>query len=76
MGKILAKGLILVEIAALSSINSRTNLLEQVGMRVLQMAMDNTNAQAGKLLQTLEQTTKAMELSVHPHLGRNIDLRV
>lgn len=65
-----------MDIAALPSINSQRDLLQQVGMRVLQMAMDNTNAQAGKLLQTLEQTTKAMELSVQPHLGRNIDLRV
>lgn len=65
-----------MNIAALSSINSQRDLLQQVGIRVLRMAMDNANAQAGKLLQTLEQTTKAMELSVHPHLGRNIDLRV
>jgi len=65
-----------VSIAGLSSIKGQSALLQQVGIRVLKMAMDNANAQAEKLLQTLEESNKAMELSAQPHLGSNIDLKI
>ncbi|HBT17623.1 MAG TPA: putative motility protein [Firmicutes bacterium] len=65
-----------MDIAAMSTRISQTNLREQVSIAVLKMAMDGTQSQAEDLVQILEESVKAMELSVQPHLGSNIDLYI
>jgi hypothetical protein len=40
------------------------------------MAMDGTRSQAEDLVQILEESAKAMELSVQPDLGSNLDLYI
>ena len=59
----------------MSTVHSQTNLLHEVSIKVLRMAMDNANVQAENLLQTLASNNKAMELSVRPHLGGIIDFK-
>lgn len=55
---------------------SQTNLREQVSIAVLKMAMDGAQLQTEDLEQILEESVNAMELSVQPHLGSNIDLYI
>lgn len=65
-----------MDITALSTPISQANLRERVGVAVLKMAMDSAQAQNEGLAQILEEATKAMQLSVQPHLGVNIDINV
>ncbi len=65
-----------MDIAAMSTRISQTNLREQVSIAVLKMAMDGTRSQAEDLVQILEESAKAMELSVQPDLGSNLDLYI
>jgi len=65
-----------VNITAMSTQISQANLQQQVSISVLKMAMDNATVQSNTLLQTLTQNSKSMELSIQPHLGSIIDLKV
>jgi hypothetical protein len=65
-----------MDIAAMSTRISQTNLREQVSIAVLKMAMDGAQLQTEDLEQILEESVNAMELSVQPHLGSNIDLYI
>lgn len=58
-----------MDIAAMSTMLSQANLQQQVSISVMKMAMDAAKVQAVDLTQMLQESTKAMELSVNPHLG-------
>ena len=62
-----------IDITALSTPISQANLSERVGVAVLKMAIDNVQKQNQSIVQILETTTKAMELSIQPHLGSQVD---
>lgn len=65
-----------MDIAAMSTMLSQANLQQQVSISVMKMAMDAAKVQAVDLTQMLQESTKAMELSVNPHLGTNIDIKI
>lgn len=65
-----------MDIAALASVMKHSAIQQQVSLSVMKIAMDAAKGQAVDLTQMLEQTTKAMELSVNPNLGGNVDIRL
>ncbi|WMM24180.1 YjfB family protein [Tissierella sp. MB52-C2] len=62
-----------MDIAALSIGLSQMKVAQEVGISVLKMAMDTSEIQVAEML---EVNTKAMEQSVNPKLGGNIDIRL
>lgn len=58
-----------MDIAALSMGLSQMKLANEVGTSVLKMAMDIAQPQ-------MEGITQMMELSVNPHVGSNLDLKL
>ncbi|HHX60821.1 MAG TPA: putative motility protein [Epulopiscium sp.] len=65
-----------MDIAALSKGLSQIQTVQQVGMSVMEMAMDTTQEHSLDLIQMIEANTKIMEQSVAPYLGGNIDIRL
>ncbi len=65
-----------MDIARMSTQVSQINLQYQVSVAVLKMAMEGVTAQTGDLVENLEETVKALEHSVQPHLGQNVDVVV
>lgn len=63
-----------MDIAGLSTTMATTNLQAKVGTAVLDKAMDTNEALGAGLVQMID--AAAMELSVNPNLGANIDLRI
>lgn len=64
-----------MDIAAWSVNFSQVKLMQNVGVSVLKMAMEQAQGQMNDMLEVMETSVKAMELSVMPHLGANIDIR-
>lgn len=65
-----------MDIAAMSTMISQSSIQQQASLLVLKLSMDSAKVQATDLTQMLQQSTKAMELSVNPHLGGNVDIRL
>ena len=65
-----------MDIARMSTQISQANLQYQVSVAVLKMAMDGVTAQSENVVEAMEETIKALEQSVHPHLGQNVDVIV
>ncbi|NLY90580.1 MAG: putative motility protein [Firmicutes bacterium] len=65
-----------MDIAGMSTLISQTNLQYQVSVAVLKLAMEVVTAQTGNMVETVEETVKALEGSVKPHLGQNVDVIV
>ena len=63
-----------MEIAGLSMAMAATNLQNKVGTAMLGKAMDTNEALGQGLVQMID--SAAMERSVTPELGANIDLRL
>ncbi|MGL4738152.1 MAG: YjfB family protein [Cellulosilyticaceae bacterium] len=61
-----------MDIAALSMMMSQQNLGVQVGVAVTKMAMDTTE----QTNQFMADMLKGMELSVNPHIGSQIDIKL
>lgn len=61
-----------MDIAALSIVMSQMNTGTQVGMAVTKLSMD-AGEQSGQMMADM---IKSMELSVNPHVGGNIDIKV
>jgi hypothetical protein len=64
-----------MDLAALSMNLSQTKVMQDVSTSVMKIAMDTAKASAEGLTEMLSQT-KAMEMSVQPHLGGNLDIRI
>jgi hypothetical protein len=58
-----------MDIAALSMGLSSMNLSNEIGASVLKMAMDTVKDQSAEM-------TKMMEMSVNPHIGGSIDIKL
>ena len=65
-----------MDIAALASVMKHSAIQQQVSLSVMKIAMDAAKGQATDLTQMLQHDTKAMDLSVNPNLGGNIDIRI
>lgn len=63
-----------MDIAGLSMVMASTNLQNKVGTAMLGKAMDTNEALGQGLVQMID--SAAMERSVTPELGANIDLRL
>lgn len=63
-----------MDIAGLSMAMASTNLQNKVGIAMLGKAMDTNEALGQGLVQMID--SAAMERSVTPELGANIDLRL
>ena len=63
-----------MDIAGLSMAMASTNLQNKVGTAMLGKAMDTNEALGQRLVQMID--SAAMERSVTPELGANIDLRL
>ncbi|WP_440527150.1 YjfB family protein [Simiaoa sp.] len=63
-----------MDIAGLSMAMASNNLQTQVGTAVLSKAMDTNEALGQGIVQMMD--SAAMERSVTPELGTNIDLRI
>ena len=60
-----------MNIPELSTALANVNLTNQVGIAVLDQAMENSEAAGAGLISMMDHS---MELSVNPHIGSNIDL--
>ena len=66
-----------MDIPALSMQMSQARLLSDVGVAVLDMQMDATRSQAASEVASLDSMpAAAMELSVNPSVGGNLDISV
>jgi len=63
-----------MDIAALSINLSQMKVAQQASISVLKMAMDTAKVQSVDVVQLIESRTKAIESSVSPHIGGNIDI--
>lgn len=63
-----------MDIAALSMGLSQMQVAQQASISVMKMVMDTTKVQAIDLTQMLEASTKMMEQSIVPHIGKTIDI--
>ena len=63
-----------MDIAGLSMSMASSNLQTKVGMAVLSKAMDTKEAQGQAVMELID--SAAMERSVTPELGANIDIRL
>ncbi|MGF7059801.1 YjfB family protein [Brassicibacter mesophilus] len=65
-----------MDIAAMSTMVSQSNVQHQASLSVLKLSMDASKAQAVDLTKMLQTSTKAMEMSVSPHVGGNVDIKL
>ncbi|SDC84062.1 MULTISPECIES: putative motility protein [unclassified Candidatus Frackibacter] len=49
---------------------------QALGMTSLQKAMNQDGTTVSKLLEGMEENTKAIQKAAQPHLGSNVDIRV
>lgn len=65
-----------MDIAAISTMISQSNIQQQASISVLKLSMDCARTQAANLTQMISDSAKAMELPVAPHIGANIDIKL
>lgn len=58
-----------MDIAALSTSLGQSSLAQAVGIKVLNLAKDQAVQQSNDLVRMLE-------MSVHPNLGKNLDIKI
>lgn len=63
-----------MDIAGLSTVLSTSRLQSQVGVAVVSKAMDTSEAMGQGLVEMID--AAAMEQSVNPHVGTNLDIRI
>lgn len=63
-----------MDIAAVSMALSNISMQSQVGTAMLDKAMETNEALGAGLVQMMD--AAAMELSVNPNIGSNLDLRI
>lgn len=60
----------------MSTMLSQGKVMQQASISVMKMAM-NSAENSGQMIKELADTnTKMMEMSVNPHIGGNIDIRL
>ena len=65
-----------MDIAALSVMMSQGRVQQQAGVSVMKLAMDVASTQGNMMTSLIDETAKSLELSVQPHLGGSVDVRV
>lgn len=64
-----------MDIAGLSMNLSMMKAANAVQVSLLRKTMDTVEENAGQMIRLMHENTRAMELSVNPGVGANIDLR-
>lgn len=62
-----------MDVANLSMQMSQSKVMDQIGTKVLKMALDSTTEQAGELTEMMEESASE---AVHPDLGQHLDISV
>ena len=62
-----------MDIAALSMVLSQGKVQQQAGFSVMKIAMGVASEQSNSITAMANDTSKALQLSVQPHLGANLD---
>ena len=65
-----------MDIAALSVMMSQGQVQQQAGVSVMKMAMNVASTQGEMMTALLGETAKSLEMSVQPHLGGSVDVKV
>lgn len=65
-----------MDIAALSLLMSQGQVQQQAGVSVMKLAMNVASTQGDMMTSLLDETAKSLEMSVQPHLGGSVDIRV
>lgn len=65
-----------MDIAALSMGLSQMKISQQVNVSVMKMAMDSAQTQTADLTQMINDNTRMMEMSINPHIGGSIDIKL
>ena len=65
-----------MDIAALSVLMSQGQVQQQAGVSVMKMAMNVAETQGNMMTSLLGETAKILEMSVQPHLGGSVDIKV
>lgn len=65
-----------MDIAALSTQIASANMANQVGASLLNISKDLMQQQGAALQQLMASSGAAMELSINPHIGGNIDIKL
>lgn len=63
-----------MDIAGISTALASVDLQSQVGTAVLSKAMDSNEQIGAGIVEMID--SAAMELSVNPHIGANMDIRI
>ncbi|MDD4549605.1 MAG: YjfB family protein [Syntrophomonadaceae bacterium] len=64
-----------MDIAALSMTMKQGQVQQAASVSVLKMAMDNASQNGEDFTRMIQSVTRAMERSITPHLGNNLDIR-
>ena len=64
-----------MDIAAMSAVLSQSKVQQQAGISVMKMAMSVEATKGDSIASLAGETTQAMESSVQPNLGANLDIR-
>lgn len=62
-----------MNIPELSTVLANVQTMNQVGIAVLDKAMESSEASGASLIRMMD---RSMELSVNPHIGSNFDMSV
>ncbi|MCT4619786.1 MAG: YjfB family protein [Marinisporobacter sp.] len=65
-----------MDIAAMSMMLNQGKVQQQASLSVMKKAMDTSENNGKALTEMINTSTKTMELSVNPHLGGNLDLKL
>ena len=65
-----------MDIAALSTALSQSQVKQQASLSVMKMAMNSAESNAVDLTEMLGQMNQKAPQAAHPHLGSQIDIRV
>ncbi|CAH2211906.1 YjfB family protein [Tepidibacter aestuarii] len=65
-----------MDIAAMSIGLSQAKLSQEVSLSVMKNVMDTSQQNANMINEMINTNVKAMEKSVTPHLGNNIDIKL
>lgn len=63
-----------MDIAAMSVVFSQSKVQQQVGISVMKMAMGVEATKGDSIASLAGESTKAMESSVQPNIGANLDI--
>ena len=65
-----------MDIAAMSTMLSQAKVQQQASVSVMKMAMKSAEDSGQMIKELANNNTKMMEMSVNPHLGGNIDIKL